>query len=99
MHLSIIAVGSRGDIQPYLALCLGLQKAGLEVQFCADRLFEKLVTSTGLPFTPVTALQILLQPHRKTMPFCILHWHSRDIMWRKNMAFQPWGSIMFLLRS
>jgi sterol 3beta-glucosyltransferase len=55
MQLTIVAVGSRGDVQPYLALALGLQKAGFQVQFCADRLFENLVTSTGLPFTPVTA--------------------------------------------
>jgi sterol 3beta-glucosyltransferase len=58
MHLTIIAVGSRGDIQPYLAVGLGLQKAGFEIQFCADPLFEKLVTSTGLPFTPVTAAPV-----------------------------------------
>lgn len=54
MHLSIVAVGSRGDVQPYLALGRGLQKAGFQVQICADRLFENLVTSTGLVFTPVT---------------------------------------------
>jgi UDP:flavonoid glycosyltransferase YjiC (YdhE family) len=58
MHLSIVAVGSRGDVQPYLALGLGLQKAGNQVQFCADRLFEDLVTSTGLVFTPVTAAPV-----------------------------------------
>ncbi len=55
MHLTLVAVGSRGDVQPYLALALGLQKAGFEVQFCADRLFDQLVTSSGLNFTPVTA--------------------------------------------
>ncbi len=55
MHISIVAAGSRGDVQPYLALGLGLQKDGYQVQFCADRLFEALVKSTGLVFTPVTA--------------------------------------------
>ncbi len=55
MHLTVVAVGSRGDIQPYLALGVGLQRAGFQVQFCADRLFEPLVTSSGLPYTPVTA--------------------------------------------
>ncbi len=58
MRISIVAVGSRGDVQPYLALGLGLQKAGYEVQFCADGLFEQLVSSTGLPFTPVTAAPV-----------------------------------------
>jgi sterol 3beta-glucosyltransferase len=58
MHLTIVALGSRGDVQPYLALGLGLQRAGYQVQVCADRLFEKLVTSTGLVFTPVTAAPV-----------------------------------------
>jgi len=49
MHLTIVAAGSRGDVLPYLALGLALQKAGYQVQVCADRLFEKLVTSTGHP--------------------------------------------------
>ena len=58
MHLSIAAVGSRGDVQPYLALGLGLQKAGYQVRICADRLFEDLVTSTGLDFARVTAAPV-----------------------------------------
>jgi sterol 3beta-glucosyltransferase len=58
MHLSIVAVGSRGDVQPYLALGLGLQRAGFQVQVCADRLFESLVASTGLVFTPITAAPV-----------------------------------------
>lgn len=58
MHLSIVALGSRGDVQPYLALGLGLQSAGYQVQFCADRLFENLVSSTGLPYSPITAAPV-----------------------------------------
>jgi sterol 3beta-glucosyltransferase len=58
MHLCIAAVGSRGDVQPYLALGLGLQKAGYQVQICADGLFENLVTSIGLPYAPVTAASV-----------------------------------------
>jgi len=55
MQLSIVAVGSRGDVQPYLALGLGLKQAGYQVQFCADRLFSDLVIASGLPFAPITA--------------------------------------------
>jgi sterol 3beta-glucosyltransferase len=58
MHLTVVAVGSRGDVQPYLALSLGLQKAGYEVQFCADRIFTDLVETTGLTFTPITAAPV-----------------------------------------
>jgi len=58
MHLSIVAVGSRGDVQPYPALGLGLKSASYQVQFCADQIFEGLVTATGLNFTPVTAAPV-----------------------------------------
>src|SRR4030042_2228044 len=58
MPIFIAAVGSRGDVQPYLALGLGLQKAGHQVRVCADSLFESLVTSTGLSYAPVTAAPV-----------------------------------------
>jgi len=58
MHISIVAVGSRGDVQPYLALGLGLKKAGYTVQVCADQLFAELVASTGLAFVPITAAPV-----------------------------------------
>jgi UDP:flavonoid glycosyltransferase YjiC (YdhE family) len=54
-RLAIVAIGSRGDVQPCLALGMGLQNTGYQIQFCADHLFENLVKSTDLPFTPVTA--------------------------------------------
>jgi UDP:flavonoid glycosyltransferase YjiC (YdhE family) len=28
MHITLLTYGSRGDVQPFLALALGLQKAG-----------------------------------------------------------------------
>jgi sterol 3beta-glucosyltransferase len=77
MHLTIVAVGSRGDVQPYLALGIGLQKAGYQVQVCADRLFEKLVTSTGLVFTPVTAAPVdMMQQNLSTLggPVKLIGW-------------------------
>lgn len=58
MHLPIVAVGSRGDVQPYLALGLGLQQVGYQVQVCADRLFEHLVASTGCRLPPSPPLML-----------------------------------------
>ena len=80
MNLSIAAVGSRGDVQPYLALGLGLQRAGYQVQICADRLFEHLVTSTGLAFMPVTAAPVnMMQQNlsRQGGPLKLMGWISR----------------------
>jgi len=55
MHLTILAAGSRGDIQPYLALGIGLQAAGYRVRFAAFRNFASIVNSNGLDFAPVEA--------------------------------------------
>jgi UDP:flavonoid glycosyltransferase YjiC (YdhE family) len=55
MHLTILAAGSRGDIQPYFALGVGLQAGGHRVRFAAFRNFGSLVEPYGLEFAPVDA--------------------------------------------
>lgn len=55
MHITILAAGSRGDIQPYLALGVGLQAAGHRVRLAAFRNFASLVEPYGLDFAPVDA--------------------------------------------
>ncbi len=55
MQLTILAAGSRGDIQPYLALGVGLQARGHRVRFAAFRNFASFVTAYGLDFAPVDA--------------------------------------------
>ena len=54
MRIVIIAPGSRGDIQPYIAMGKGLKKAGHTVRFVTHSDFEALVTSHGLEYWPVT---------------------------------------------
>lgn len=53
MKIMIIAPGSRGDVQPYIALGKGLKDAGHVVRFLSHKNFEKLVTSYGLDFWSV----------------------------------------------
>jgi sterol 3beta-glucosyltransferase len=53
MRIAIIAMGTRGDVQPYLALGKGLKAAGHFVRLITHENFEKLVTSNGLEFYPV----------------------------------------------
>jgi sterol 3beta-glucosyltransferase len=55
MHITILAAGSRGDIQPYLALGVGLQAAGHRVRLAAFRNFAPLIEPYGLEFSPVDA--------------------------------------------
>lgn len=53
MHVYIIGMGTRGDIQPYIALGLGLQKAGHRVTLCTSENFRSFVVEYGLPCTCV----------------------------------------------
>lgn len=50
MQISILAGGTRGDVQPYVALGKGLLGAGYSVQLLTSDDFEALVTESGLRF-------------------------------------------------
>jgi UDP:flavonoid glycosyltransferase YjiC (YdhE family) len=50
MRILIIAPGSRGDVQPYIALGKGLQNAGHYIRLVSHSNFESLITSYGLEF-------------------------------------------------
>jgi len=52
MKVNILAAGSRGDVQPMVALGVGLARAGHDVTLCAGDDFEGLVTGQGLDFVP-----------------------------------------------
>jgi ribosomal protein S18 acetylase RimI-like enzyme len=43
MKITILTVGSRGDIQPFVALGLGLQQAGHHVTVCTSHNFQAFV--------------------------------------------------------
>jgi sterol 3beta-glucosyltransferase len=53
MRIAIIALGSRGDVQPYIALGKGLSMSGHQVRLITHENFEGLVSSHGLTFHPV----------------------------------------------
>jgi sterol 3beta-glucosyltransferase len=55
VRVVVVAVGSRGDVQPYTALALGLRDAGHEVAVATHETFRPLVTGTGLEFRPLAA--------------------------------------------
>ncbi|MFN8528288.1 MAG: glycosyltransferase [Anaerolineae bacterium] len=50
MHITIIALGTRGDVQPMLALGSGLQSAGHEVRIIAGNNFGTWVRAHGFDF-------------------------------------------------
>jgi UDP:flavonoid glycosyltransferase YjiC (YdhE family) len=50
MQVTIIGAGSRGDVQPYVALGKGLKDAGHTVRVLASQDFQNLITTHGLEF-------------------------------------------------
>jgi sterol 3beta-glucosyltransferase len=53
MKIVIFALGSRGDVQPYIALGRGLAAAGHSVRLLATENFRELVAGYGLEFVAV----------------------------------------------
>jgi len=54
MRVTIITVGSRGDVEPCIALGLGLKSHGHEVQLATHSGFKGVIESYGLGFSEVS---------------------------------------------
>lgn len=86
MHLTILTMGSRGDVQPYVALGLGLQRAGFTVRLATHAVFREFVMGHGLEFAPVEGNpQAMVQSEAGQRwlgsganPFTFLH-HMREL--------------------
>ena len=50
MKVLIVTLGSRGDVQPYVALGQGLKAAGHDVTVCTSTLFQAFITEQGLNY-------------------------------------------------
>ena len=53
MSITILAVGSQGDVQPYLALAVGLKNEGYKVRFSANSNFAALAANYQIEFFPI----------------------------------------------
>jgi UDP:flavonoid glycosyltransferase YjiC (YdhE family) len=61
VRITIPTTGSRGDVQPYVALGAGLQRAGHRVRLATHADFEEMARANGLDFFPVEASGQALQ--------------------------------------
>jgi len=52
-HVVILTYGSRGDVQPFVALGVGLRNAGYAVRLAGPEPFGPLVRAHGLAFAPI----------------------------------------------
>ena len=64
LAIAMLVCGTRGDVQPFLALALGLQKDGHRVRLATHAIFKDYVDSYGIEFYP---LGQLLQACRSTL--------------------------------
>ena len=55
MRVVLSTYGSRGDVEPVVALAVRLRELGVEVRVCAppDEVFAELLARAGVPLTPV----------------------------------------------
>jgi sterol 3beta-glucosyltransferase len=54
-RILVLTAGSQGDVQPYVALGVGLKQAGFEVTLATDSSFSSFVNSHALDFAPIRA--------------------------------------------
>lgn len=52
-RIAVVSLGTRGDVDPALALALGLKQAGYDVVFGAPKNFEKEARAEGFEFRPL----------------------------------------------
>jgi sterol 3beta-glucosyltransferase len=67
MRIAIETLGTRGDVQPYIALATGLMARGHEVQLAAPIQFAGMAAEHGIPFAglPAEFLALLDTPEGK----------------------------------
>lgn len=54
MHITLFTMGSRGDIEPYVALGSGLMAAGHRVRLATHQRYESEIRSAGMEFSPAS---------------------------------------------
>ena len=67
MQVTVLTVGSQGDVRPYVALGKGLKSHGYGVRLATHTAFEEMARSNGLEFAPIggNPLDILNGPDGK----------------------------------
>jgi sterol 3beta-glucosyltransferase len=85
MKISVVSVGTRGDIQPYIALGLGLKASGHEITIGASEVHEQLVANQGLRFVKLVFPQHY--PYYPLIPDCTAALEGADAVIASQYAF------------
>lgn len=68
-RITILALGSRGDVQPFVALALALRQRGYLVRIAALSDYAELVTAYGFEFQPLVGSAASLMDREQIMRF------------------------------
>ncbi|MEZ4391131.1 MAG: glycosyltransferase [Polyangiales bacterium] len=93
MKIALIAFDTRGGVQPYLALALGLQRAGHDVRVVAPSDFAEMIAARGVDPRPLTGgIEAMLRASQgvaergslAVMRFSMRHLEERARAWARE---------------
>ena len=96
LRITCLTIGSRGDVQPYIALCKGLLKEGHKPKIATHSEFEPWVRRHGIDFAPVDGdpaelMRICVENGMFTYSF-LKEASSRFRGWIDNLLSSAWES-------
>ncbi|KAI5817482.1 hypothetical protein BZA77DRAFT_34549 [Pyronema omphalodes] len=94
MKITCLTIGSRGDVQPFIALCLGLKKDGHSVKIATHAEFRNFVESHGIEFAEVAGdpaeLMQLCVEHGMFTPEFLRQTHTTMRSWLDKLLETSW---------
>lgn len=96
MRITCLTIGSRGDVQPYIALCKGLLEQGHKPKIATHAEFGAWVRKHGIEFAPVEGnpaeLMQLCVEHGMFTPKFISETNSKFRGWLDNLLQSAWDA-------
>lgn len=95
-RVTLLTIGSRGDVQPYIALGKGLLKEGNSVKIVTHEEFRPWVESHGLSFAPIAGdpaqLMSLMVTHGTLSVSFLKEASSKFRGWINELLSTSWGA-------
>ncbi len=89
MRITLVGIGSRGDVEPYIALGLGLRAAGHEIRIAAQTGFRHQVERSGLAFAPIDYDPATLLGSEEGVSWMESGRNPVAFLWRMVAALRP----------
>ncbi|TKA27022.1 hypothetical protein B0A50_05213 [Salinomyces thailandicus] len=94
LRITCLTIGSRGDVQPYIALCKGLKAEGHHPRIATHHEFGGWVRKHGIDFVPVEGdpaeLMRICVEYGMFTPSFLLEVNSKFRGWLDTLLFSAW---------